>query len=217
MASVAYALPPTEVLRSIDASRDTLGKHRMKLIDVVARVERLTAGAPYAVVGGLAQILWARKTHTDDLDLAVAAADLQQAYQKVRLGAAGAGWVLPRPLHRAHEENDVFEVCHLLYRGSVVDLLSFRDAAFTAEILSSARAVPELGGIRFIRPELLLVTHLLRPTAAAALAAVELLLARRAASDFDEADAALWAERLGKKSAFARTLSRAADLASEGP
>lgn len=213
MSAVAYALPPAEVLRSIDASRDTLGKHRMKLIDVVSHVEKLTNGAPYAVVGGLAQILWARKTHTDDLDLALATNDLQEAYRRVRVRAAGAA--LPRPLKRAHEENDVFEVCHLLYRGSVVDLLSFRDAAFTAEIVSTALAVAELRGIRFIRPELLLVTHLLRPTPAAAIAAVELLLARRAANDLDETDAARWAERLGKKGAFERALARATDLAGE--
>lgn len=188
----------------------------MKLIDVIAHVEKLTGGAPCAVLGGLAQILWARKTHTDDLDLVIAANDLQQAYRSVRVRAAGAGWALPRPLNRAHEENDVFEVCHLLYRGSVVDLLSFRDAAFTAEIIASARPVVELRGARFIRPELLLVTHLLRPTPAAAIAAVELLLARRAANDFDEADAARWAERLGKKAAFERALTRAADLGGEG-
>lgn len=63
-----------------------------------------------------------RKTHTDDLDLAIATQDLQEAYRRVRLRAAGPGWSLPRPLSRAHEENDVFEVCHLTYRGSVVDL-----------------------------------------------------------------------------------------------
>lgn len=215
MSAVAYALPPLEVLRSIDASRDTLGKQRMKLLDVVAHVEKLTNGAPYAVMCGLAQILWARKTHTDDLDLALATGDLQQAYRRVRLRSAAAGWTLPRPLARSHEENDVFEVCHLLFRGSVVDLLSFRDAAFTAEIVASARPVAELRDIRFIRPELLLITHLLRPTSAAALAAVELLLARRAAADFDETYAAGWAERLGKKNAFERALARAADLAGE--
>jgi hypothetical protein len=216
VSAVAYALSPAEVLRSVDASRDTLGKRRMKLIDVIAHVEKLTGGAPCAVIGGLAQILWARKTHTDDLDLALAANDLQEAYRRVRLRAAGAGWSLPRPLSRAHEENDVFEVCHLLYRGSVVDLLSFRDAELNAEILATARPVAELRGARFIRPELLLVTHLLRPTPAAALAAVELILARRAVNDFDAADAARWAERLGKKGAFERALGRAADLAGEG-
>jgi len=57
--TAAYALSPAEVLRSVEASRDTLGKPRMKLIDVIARVEKLTNGAPYAVLGGLAQILWA--------------------------------------------------------------------------------------------------------------------------------------------------------------
>jgi hypothetical protein len=88
VSDVAYALPPAEVLRSIDASRDTLGKHRMKLIDVVLHVKKLTNGAPYAVVGGLAQILWARKTHTDDLDLALATNDLQKAYRRVEADAA---------------------------------------------------------------------------------------------------------------------------------
>lgn len=189
----------------------------MKLLDVLPSVEKLTGGAPTAVVGGLAQILWARKTHTDDLDLVLATASLQEAYRKVRIKAAGAGWTLPRPLRRAHEENDVFEVCHLMYRGSVVDLLSFRDAAFTAEIIATARPVRELRGVRFIRPELLLVTHLLRPTAAAALAAVELILARRAANDLDEEDCSRWAERLGRRGAFERALARAADLAREEP
>lgn len=188
----------------------------MKLIDVVARVGKLTGGAPYAVVGGLAQILWARKTHTDDLDIALATGDLQEAYRRVKLRTGGAGWSLPRPIERAHEENDVFEVCHLSFRGSVVDLLAFRDEGFTGEIVSSARTVAELSGIRFIRPELLLVTHLLRPTAAAAIAAVELILARRAASDLDEADARRWAERLGKGAALSRAMARAADLAGEG-
>jgi len=216
VSDVAYALSPSEVLRSIGASNDTLGRHRMKLIDVVSHVDKLTKGASVVVVGGLAQMLWARKTHTDDLDLALATSDLQEAYRRVRLRAAGAGWALPRPLHRAHEENEVFEVCHLLYRGSVVDLLSFRDAAFTEEILSTARPVPELRGIRFIRPELLLVTHLLRPTPAAALAAVELILARRAANDLDEDYAARWSEQVGKKGALERALRRAADLAGEG-
>lgn len=216
MTAAAYALPPAEALRSIDASRDTLGRRRMKLIDLVAHVEKLTRGAPCVVLGGLAQILWARKTHTDDLDLALATQDLQEAYRRVRVRAAGAGWTLPRPLSRAHEENDIFEVCHLTYRGSVVDLLAFRDAAFNAEILGTARPVAELRGVRFIRPELLLVTHLLRPTPAAALAAVELILARRAADDLDIDYATTWADRLRKKGALERALERAADLSSEG-
>jgi hypothetical protein len=215
MTAAAYALPPSEALRSIDASRQTLGRRPMKLIDLVAHVEKLTHGAPCVVLGGLAQILWARKTHTDDLDLALATGDLQEAYRRVRLRAAGAGWSLPRPLSRAHEENDVFEVCHLTYRGSVVDLLAFRDAAFNTEILDTARPVAELRGIRFIRPELLLVTHLLRPTPAAALAAVELILARRPVDDLDVEYTMTWADRLRKKGALERALARAADLSSE--
>lgn len=216
MTAAAYALPPVEVLRSVDASRDTLGKRRMKLLDIVAHVDRLTGGAPCAVLGGLAQILWARKTHTDDLDLALATEDLQEAYRRVKLRAAGPGWSLPRPLARAHEENDVFEVCHLTYRGSVVDLLSFRDASFNAEILTTARRVAELRGLRFIRPELLLVTHLLRPTPAAALAAVELLLARRTAGDLDIEYTQRWAAHLRKEGSLQRALARAADLSGEG-
>jgi hypothetical protein len=61
---------PEQFIRSIDASRDTLRKPGLKLLEIVARVRALTADAPYAVIGGLAQILWARKSHTDDLDVA---------------------------------------------------------------------------------------------------------------------------------------------------
>ncbi|MEZ4297961.1 MAG: hypothetical protein R3B70_23595 [Polyangiaceae bacterium] len=217
MTAAAYALSPREVLRSIDASRDTIGRRRMKLLDVVAHVDKLVSGAPCVVIGGLAQILWARKTHTDDLDLALATADLQEAYRRVRVRSAPPGWSLPRPLSRAHEQNEVFEVCHLTYRGSVVDLLAFKDSAFNAEILATARPVAELDHTPFIRPELLLVTQLLRPTPAAALAAVELLLARRAAGDFDMDYAAHWASALGRKQAFTRAVARAEDLASEAP
>lgn len=184
----------------------------MKLLDIVARVDKLVKGAPCVVVGGVAQMLWARKTEIDDLDPAIATGALPE---DVRTQAAGAGWNMPRPLSRAHEANEVFEVCHLTYRGSVVDLISFRDFAFNSEILSTARPVDELRGIRFIRPELLLVTHLLRPTPAAALAAVELILARRAANDFDLAYAAQWADRLHKKAGFEKALTRAADLSDE--
>jgi hypothetical protein len=123
-----------------------------------------------------------------------------------------AGWRLPRPPDQAHEENDVFEVYHLLYRGTVVDLLAFRDDAFMAEILDTARAVPELRGMRFIRPELLLMTHLLRPGAAAALAAVELVLARRERGDLDLQYAERWAAQLGRTEHLRRTLARADDL-----
>jgi hypothetical protein len=63
MTSAAYALSPDALVRSFAASRDTLGKVPMKLLDVVAEVRTLTHDAPYAVIGGLAQILWARKTH----------------------------------------------------------------------------------------------------------------------------------------------------------
>ena len=211
----AYALAPAQMLRSVDASRDTLGRARMKLIDVVHEVSALTGGAPYAVLGGLAQILWARKTHTDDLDVLLAAADLAGARTKVGGGRA-AGWTLPEPPDRPHEQNEVFEVSHLLYEGSVVDLLSYRDAAFTAEILATAVPVPELSGIRFIRPELLLVTQLLRPGAMAVVAATELVLARRATRHFNEAYVARWAAQVGKAEALRRTFARADEIEREG-
>jgi hypothetical protein len=88
----------------------------------------------------------------------LAAGDLARAHAEVRDGRA-EGWALPEPPDRPHEQDDVFEVYHLLYQGSVVDLLSYRDAAFNAEILATAVPVPELSGIRFIRPELLLAEH----------------------------------------------------------
>ena len=75
VSALAYALPPSQMIRSVNASRDTLGRVHMKLIDIVHQVTALTGGAPYAVIGGLAQILWARKTHTDDLDVLLAAGD----------------------------------------------------------------------------------------------------------------------------------------------
>ena len=76
MSAVAYALNPSQMLRSVEASRATLGRVPVKLVDVVDQVTVLTGGAPYAVIGGLAQILWARKTHAYDLDVLLAAGDL---------------------------------------------------------------------------------------------------------------------------------------------
>ncbi len=144
-------------------------------------------GAQHAVIGGLAaDPLRPRKVYTDDLDVLLAAGDLARAHGEVRDGRA-EGWALPDPPDRPHEQNEVFEVYHLLYQGSVVDLLSFRDAAFAAEILATAVPVPELSRIRFIRPELLLVTQLLRPGAMAAIAAAELTIAHAAPHDADPA------------------------------
>ncbi|MBI2895007.1 MAG: hypothetical protein HYY06_15740 [Deltaproteobacteria bacterium] len=207
-----YGLEPARFLRSIDASRGSLGKAPTRLIDVVEHVGALTDGSPYAIVGGLAQILWARKTHTDDLDVALAAQGLTRAADRVRRRSAGRGWRVPRPPDRLHEEDDVFEVYHLLFRGTVVDLLSFKDQAFTEEILTTARIVPELSGCRFIAPELLLITHLLRPGPLAALAAVELVLARGALGGLDLEYAEKWAARLGRTEALRRTLVRAEEL-----
>jgi hypothetical protein len=196
----------------------------MKILEVAKQAQTLTDGRPYAVIGGLAQILWARKSHTDDVDVAVAAPvcvsvrslracgpDLVRAYQRVRARKA-RGWRLPKPPDEAYEADIVFEVYHLLFRGSVVGLIAFRDEALMTEILATARAVPELGGLRFIRPELLLVTQLLRPGAIAALAAVELVLARRAKGDFEIEYARYWAHAVDRGSTFERTLARAADL-----
>jgi hypothetical protein len=187
----------------------------MRLIDVVGEVQVLTRGAPYAVIDGLAQILWARKTHTDDLDVALAASDLASAYALVQERKAGAAWSLPSPPDKAREGDDVFEVCHLLHGGSVVDLIAFRNEQFNSEILVTSLPVSELGSIRFIRPELLLVTHLLRPGPHAAVAAVELLLARRERGGFDLSESRLWAERLGRLDRLQRAIERADAFALE--
>jgi len=173
------ALPATSFLRSIAASRVALDKAPMKLLDIVQRVNALTEGAPYAIVDGLAQILWARKTYTDDLDVALGSSVLHAAHESIESSRAEHNWSLPTPLDRAYESNDVFEVYHLLYAGAVVDLLSFRDMAFTNEILETAIAIPELGGLRFIRPELLIVTQFIRPDVRAAIAAIDLVAARQ--------------------------------------
>jgi hypothetical protein len=207
----APALEPRRFVRSLAASASTLGKTHVKLLSLVDRVNRLTRDAPYAVLGGVAQILWAKKTHTDDLDVAVASEAWERAVERVRRRLAPRGWRLP---DRAVESDEVFEVAHVTYRGSVVDLLCFHDKAFMREVLVTAQVVPGVGRYRFIRPELLLVTHLLRPRVEAALAAVELVLARRAAGDFDEDYAARWAGHMGHATEFARTLARAAEMQS---
>ena len=209
------ALSPDRFLRSVDASRDTLGKPPTKLFDLVEHVTALTGNAPYAVIGGLAQIRWARKTHTDDIDFALASSDLSRALERVTARNAGPEWRLPSPPDHAHEENAVFEVAHLLHDGAVVDLIAFKATGFTDEILATARPIPELRNIRFIAPELLLVTHLLRPGAHAALAAVELIVSRRAFGGIDEDYVKRWADLVGKREVLARALARADDLAVE--
>jgi hypothetical protein len=203
------ALDGEQFVRSLDASRDTVGRPRMKLLELLQRVSELTERAPYAVVGGLAQILWARKSHTDDLDLVLSTPDLKATYERVRSASAGAAWSLPDAPDRVHEANEIFEVYHLLHAGSVVDLLAFRDQLFNREIIESARAIPELGDVRFIRPELLLVTHLLRPGPTAALAAVELVIARQAKKDLDVEDAGRWAKQVGRAERLERVLAQA--------
>jgi len=202
------ALTPEQLLRSVDATRGTLRKPPMKLIELVARVCELTGDRPYAVVGGLAQILWARKSHTDDLDVVVAASDLQRAYETVRAGGAPS-WTLPSPPDSAREADAIFEVCHLLYEGCVVDLIAFASAELNEAIVSTAHAVPEFDGIRFIRPELLLVTHLLRPGSRGALAAVELAIARRSAG-LDLIEVRRWASLVQRGDRLERVLEQAA-------
>ncbi|MBX3192511.1 MAG: hypothetical protein KF819_36310 [Labilithrix sp.] len=209
------ALDPESFLRSVVASRATLGLSPMKLLDIVSHVTALTDGAPYAIVGGLAQILWARKTHTDDLDIALSSASLLAAYDRVTSGRAERGWALPSPPDRAHEANDVFEVYHLLFDGAVVDLLSFRTATFNEEILSTAVSVPALGNLRFVRPELLLVTQLLRPGPRAAVAAIDLVVARGELDGGLDVDyTRAWARAVGREAGLDRALSVAAALRS---
>jgi hypothetical protein len=205
---VALALEPEAYRRSIDASRDTLGKPRVKLLEIVEHVRELTGDAPYAVIGGLAQILWARKTHTDDLDVALSAERLEGVRHAIEGGLAK--WSLPD--RGAHEQDSVFEVLHALFDGSVVDLIRFKNVEFNRAILDTAIAVPELGGTRFVRPELLLVTHVLRPGPNAALAAVELVISRREAGGFDEEASQKWAATLGKSERLERVLEQAAAL-----
>lgn len=184
----------------------------MKPLDVVAHARALCAEAPYAVVGGLAQMLWARKTHTDDLDVALAAPALGAALARVRSGDAGPEWAIPTPPDLDYEANEVFEVAHVHFRGVVVDFLTFRAADFTDEIAGSAVTVKELGDIRFVRPELLLVRHLLRPGPAGVGAGIDLLLARDASGGLDLVYAERWAERVGRGQRFRDWVARASEL-----
>ena len=124
---------------------------------------------------------------------------LHVAHELVESGRAEHGWSLPTPPDRAYESNQVFEVYHLLYDGAVVDLLSFRDMAFTNEILETAIAIPELGGLRFIRPELLIVTQFIRPDVRAAIAAIDLVAARQDQGGLDVEYAKHWARLVGRE------------------
>lgn len=203
MADSVPALHPSEYLRSVDATRSSLGKAPMKLIDVVDEVRDLARTDNYAVVGGMAQILWARKSHTDDLDIVLAEKDVSACLQRAK---HSAGWAVPPD---AEESDDVFRVVHLMYAGSVVDLLVFACEPFNAEILRTAQVVPELGNARFIAAELLLVTHLLRPGPEAAIAAIELVIARRKRGGFDEAMARRWAGAVQREERLNRVLAQA--------
>ena len=205
----ATALSGPAFLASVAASRATLGRPSMKLLDMVDHVGALTDGAPYAIVGGLAQMLWARKTHTEDLDVALLSDSLRLAYERIAARRAEAGWTLPDRPDRAHEANDVFEVYHLLFDGSVVDLLTFSSPALTSAIIDTAVAVPELGSARFACPELLLVTQLLRPGSRGALAALDLVVARQELGGFDVGLARTWARTVGREHLLDRTLTLA--------
>ena len=74
----------------------------------------------------------------------------------------------------------------------------------------------QLRNTRFICPELLLVTQLLRPGMKAEIAATELALARRAAGDFDLAYVERWAAQVGCTEALWRTFARADELDRHG-
>jgi hypothetical protein len=99
-----------------------------------------------------------------------------------------------------------------LCEGAVVDLISFSNAAFNAEIIETAQSVDDLGGLRFIRPELLLVTHLLRPGPTAALAAIELVIARRAKAPIDIDYTRRWADAVDKADRLERVLAQASAM-----
>jgi hypothetical protein len=177
---------------------------------LVQHVRVLTDDAPYAVIGGLAQVLWARKTHTDDLDVAIASKTLGLVQHRIRQGAPG--WAAPAEPDQFAESNAVFPVCHAQYEGAVVDLITFAEPKFTEDILETAVEVGELDGMRFIRPELLLVTQLLRPGPNAALAAIELVIARNAQGGLDLAMVRDWAVRLGHGERLERVLDQAPAL-----
>lgn len=180
----------------------------MKLLNLVARVQTLTNGAPYAVLGGLAQILWARKSHTDDLDVVLAAQDVHEALGRVQRHEVD-GWSEPIPPDLTEEGNEIFDVCHLLHHGAVIDLIAFRNVEFNAEIIKTARPIDDLDGVRFIRPELLVVTHLLRPGPEAALAAVELVIARKRWGGLDVDEARRWARAVEREERLDRVLAQA--------
>lgn len=182
----------------------------MKLLDLVAHVRKLTKEAPYAIVGGLAQILWARKSHTDDIDFVLDPESIASAARRIQENRADAGWALP--LEGAYEADAVFEVWHMTFDGAAVDLLAFRDLAFNSHLIATAVEVPDLDGHRFIRPELLVVTQLLRPGPAAALAAIELVLARRSQGDFDVVEARTWAARLGRADRLEKVIEQSEAL-----
>lgn len=206
MVAPVPALQSQRFLRSVEATHATRGKPTMKLLDLVAHVRRLSEQAPYAIVGGLAQILWARKSHTDDIDFVLDPESIASAARRIQENNADAGWAIP--VEGAYEADAVFEVWHLTFEGAVVDLLAFRDLAFNSHLIATAVEVPDLDGHRFIRPELLLVTQLLRPGPTAALAAIELVLARRAHGDFDLDEARTWAAHLGRSDRLEKVIAQ---------
>jgi hypothetical protein len=210
VSGAAPALSPDEFIRSVRATQATLGRPASDPLDLVQHVRVLTDDAPYAVIGGLAQILWARKSHTDDLDVAITSSALGLVKERIRDGAKR--WAVPTAPDRFEETNEVFSVCHALYDGAVVDLITFAEPKLTEDILTSAVTVGELGGIRFIRPELLVVTQLLRPGPNAALAAIELVVARQARGGLDLAVVRDWAARLGHVQRLERVLEQARAL-----
>jgi hypothetical protein len=95
---------------------------------------------------------------------------------------------------------------------AAVDLISHRNEAFAAEILAKAKPVRELRGIHFIRPELLLVTQLVRPGTKAAIATIELTRARRAAGSFELMYVEHRAAQVGSTGALWHMFARADEL-----
>jgi hypothetical protein len=177
------------VLRRAGVDPKKLQKIPTNLLDAAERVSQLLGGAPYAVIGGLAMTLWAHKEGSEDIDMALA----------------------PNELLGPQEGDDIIEVSHLIvwdYKAAI-HLLYYRNEAFRAELLATAVPVPELKGVRFARPELLLITQLLSPRPKAEVSAVEIVRAGRAGGHFDLAYAAHWAEQVSRSEALRNTLARA--------
>lgn len=176
------------MLRRAGVDPKKLQKIPTNLLDAAEGLSQRFGGVPYAVIGGVALMLWANKERSEDIDVALA----------------------PHELLGPHEGDDIIEVCHLIlwdYKAAL-HLLYYQNEAFRAELLATAVPVPELKGVRFARPELLLITQLLSPRPKAQVSAVEIVRSRRAGGHFDLAYAAHWAEQVNRSEALRNTLAR---------